>query len=186
MPEPLHASATALLEAWHAPSPAQDDLRHQILEHLATHEDAMWRTCPTGHLTGSVLIVDADRRHALFTLHPKIGRWLQLGGHCEDGDADLAATAWREAVEESGIDGLVLQPGPVDVDIHPLDCPRGHPNRHLDVRWLAVAPPGAVERPSEESPHLCWFPLDAPPDDADDSTLRLVRLARQLTRSSVT
>jgi 8-oxo-dGTP pyrophosphatase MutT (NUDIX family) len=178
VPEPLHAEATALLTAWSAPDPAQEELRRQILEHLATHDDAMWRSCPTGHLTGSVLIVDADRRRALFTLHPKIGRWLQMGGHCERGDADLAATARREAVEESGIDGLMLEPGPLDLDIHPLDCPQGHPNRHLDVRWLAVAPPGAVERPSEESPHLRWFPLDRPPDDADDSTLRLVRFAR--------
>ena len=186
VPAALHDRATALLEGWPAPDPTQDGLRRQILEHLATHEDAMWRSCPTGHLTGSVLVVDADRRHALFTFHPKIRRWLQLGGHCEDGDVDLAATAWREAVEESGIDGLVLQPGPVDVDIHPLECPKGRPNRHLDVRWLAVAPPGAVERPSDESPDLRWFPLDAPPDDADDSTLRLVRLARKLTRSSVT
>jgi 8-oxo-dGTP pyrophosphatase MutT (NUDIX family) len=178
VPDPLHAEATALLSTWSAPDPAQEDLRRQILDHLATHDDAMWRTCPTGHLTGSVLIVDADRRRALFTLHPKIGRWLQMGGHCERGDTDLAATARREAVEESGIDGLVLEPGPLDLDIHPLDCPKGHPNRHLDVRWLAIAPPGAIERPSDESPHLRWFPLERPPDDADDSTLRLVRVAR--------
>ena len=139
----------------------------------------MWRSCPDGHLTGSTLVVDATGTRALFTLHPKIGRWLQMGGHCEPGDADLAATARREAVEESGIDGLVLLPGPVDLDIHALQCPKGHPNRHLDVRWLAVAPAGATVRPSDESPDLRWFPLDAPPPDADESTLRLVRLARR-------
>ena len=108
----------------------------------------MWRSCPDGHLTGSTLVVDATGTRALFTLHPKIGRWLQMGGHCEPGDADLAATARREAVEESGIDGLVLLPGPVDLDIHALQCPKGHPNRHLDVRWLAVAPRGR-HRPAE-------------------------------------
>ena len=136
----LHAAAVALLTAWAAPDDDQDAVRRQLLDHLAGHEDAMWRSCPDGHLTGSTLVVDATGTRALFTLHPKIGRWLQMGGHCEPGDADLAATARREAVEESGIDGLVLLPGPVDLDIHSLQCPKGHPNRHLDVRWLAVAP----------------------------------------------
>jgi 8-oxo-dGTP pyrophosphatase MutT (NUDIX family) len=138
----------------------------------------MWRSCPDGHLTGSTLVLDAGRTRALFTLHPKIGRWLQMGGHCEEADVDLAATALREAVEESGIDELVLLPGPIDLDVHALDCPKGRPNRHLDVRWLAVAPAGSVAKPSIESPDLRWFPLDAPPADADESTLRLVRLAR--------
>ena len=44
----------------------------------------------------------------LLTLHPRLGRWVQLGGHCEDGDADIAAAALREAREESGIDGLTI------------------------------------------------------------------------------
>jgi 8-oxo-dGTP pyrophosphatase MutT (NUDIX family) len=174
----LHASAVALLTGWPAPDDRQDEVRRQLVDHLAGHADAMWRSCPDGHLTGSALVLDSTGTRALFTLHPKIGRWLQLGGHCEPGDADLAATALREAVEESGIEGLALLPGPIDLDIHALQCPKGHPNRHLDVRWLAVAPAGAAARPSDESPDLRWFPLDAPPRDADESTLRLVRLAR--------
>jgi 8-oxo-dGTP pyrophosphatase MutT (NUDIX family) len=186
--DPLHASAVALLTGWAAPDDDQDEVRRQLLDHLASHADAMWRSCPDGHLTGSALVVDSTGTSALFTLHPKIGRWLQMGGHCEPGDADLASTARREAVEESGIDGLVLLPGPVDLDIHTLQCPKGHANRHLDVRWLAVAPADAIARPSDDSPELRWFPLDAPPPDADESTLRLVRLARTRAegRSSVT
>jgi 8-oxo-dGTP pyrophosphatase MutT (NUDIX family) len=182
--DPLHESAVALLSHWSAPDEQQDSVRRQLLTHLAAHDDAMWRSCPVGHLTGSTLVVDATGTQALFTLHPKIGRWLQMGGHCEPGDPDLAATAFREAVEESGIEHLELLAGPVDLDIHALDCPQGHPNRHLDVRWLAVAPAGATARPSEESPDLRWFPLDDPPPDADESTLRLVRLARARSRAA--
>ncbi len=138
-PDLLHASASALLASWTAPDHDQERTRLLLLEHLATHPDGMWRSCADGHLTGSTLVLDAAGMRALFTLHPKIGRWLQMGGHCEEADVDLAATARREAVEESGIDDLVLLPGPVDLDVHALDCPKGRRNRHLDVRWLAVA-----------------------------------------------
>ena len=170
----LHDDAVLVLKSYED----QAELRQVYLDHLAAHPDGMWKACGAGHITASGLVIDPERGRVLLTLHKKLRMWLQMGGHCERGDTDLAATARREAVEESGIDGLVLEPGPLDLDIHPLDCPKGHPNRHLDVRWLAIAPPGAIERPSDESPHLRWFPLERPPDDADDSTLRLVRVAR--------
>ena len=41
----------------------------------------------------------------LLTLHRKVGRWLQLGGHCEPADTTLAGAALREATEESGLPG---------------------------------------------------------------------------------
>ena len=36
----------------------------------------------------------------LLTLHAKLGRWLQLGGHCDD-IRDPFFVAWKEAYEES-------------------------------------------------------------------------------------
>jgi 8-oxo-dGTP pyrophosphatase MutT (NUDIX family) len=174
----LHAAATRLLEAWNAPDAPQDGVRRELLAHLAARDDAMWRTCPHGHLTGSALVVDHRWERVLLTLHPRLGRWVQMGGHCEPDDPTLAAVAWREAVEESGISDLVLFDDPVDLDIHAFECPRGQPNRHLDVRFVTVAPEGARAARSHESVAVDWFAFDELPDDVDASTRRLVARAK--------
>ena len=79
----------------------------------------------------------------------------------------------REATEESGIPGLKLDPEPIDVHIHPVRCrpADGEPateTHHYDVRFLAVAPAGAVERISDESSALGWFAPDALPTPLAD------------------
>ena len=97
----LHAEAVKVLAAWQPPDEVQRALREQYLAHLRAHPGGVWRACRAGHITASTAVLDADRRRVLLTLHRKIGRWLQLGGHCERGDMTLAATALREATEES-------------------------------------------------------------------------------------
>jgi 8-oxo-dGTP pyrophosphatase MutT (NUDIX family) len=98
---------------------------------------------------------------------------MQLGGHLEPDDASVADAALREATEESGIDGLRLVPTPIDLDIHPVTCRNG-PSRHFDIRFAAVAPPGAVERSSDESLALGWFAPDALPTPLAPAVARLV------------
>ena len=167
----LHRDAVDVLTGWQPPDHEQDSLRHAFLSYLAAREDACRRSCVPGHLTASVALFDADREHLLLTLHPRVGLWLQLGGHCEDGDATLAGAALREATEESGVDGIAIDPRPLHLAVHPITCSLGVPTRHLDVRFLAVAPPGAVPRPSEESLDLRWWSLaevDAAPAMAAD------------------
>ena len=44
---------------------------------------------------------------------------MQLGGHCEEADTDIVAAALREATEESGIDGLRIDPELAAVHVHP-------------------------------------------------------------------
>jgi 8-oxo-dGTP pyrophosphatase MutT (NUDIX family) len=167
-----------VLSTWSAPDAAQDALRREYLEFLAAEPDGMRRACRTGHLTGSALVVDPDQGRVLLTLHPKVGRWLQLGGHCEDGDTTMAGVALREAVEEGGIAGVTIDPDPLDLDIHPIECVRGIPNRHLDVRYLALAPAGAEPMISDESLDLRWWPMDALPPAAERDTIgRMVRVA---------
>src|SRR5690606_34126770 len=58
-----------------------------------------------GHFTASSWIVNKRRTHALLTLHKKLNRWLQLGGHA-DGNENLLEVALGEAREESGLSSL--------------------------------------------------------------------------------
>lgn len=173
----LHADAVRLLNDWTAPDTEQQELRREYLGFLAAQPDGMRRACRSGHLTGSALVVDPYERRVLLTLHPKVGRWLQLGGHCEEADQTLTGVALREAVEEGGIADVTVDPDPLDLDIHPIECVRGIPNRHLDVRFLVTAPAGAEPVISDESLDLRWWPMDALPPDADDSIVRMVRRA---------
>jgi 8-oxo-dGTP pyrophosphatase MutT (NUDIX family) len=156
----LHADAVRTLTDW---SPdGQGALREAFLGFLAARPDAMARSCASGHLTASTVVLDASGSRVLLTLHPRVGRWLQLGGHCED-DVSLAAAALREATEESGIAGIALDPVPVHLDVHPITCSLGVPTRHFDVRYAGVAPAGAEPVLSSESTDLRWWPVDALP-----------------------
>jgi 8-oxo-dGTP pyrophosphatase MutT (NUDIX family) len=160
--------AAAELRGWAPGDEAQRALKHALLAFLAARpDDACDRSCVPGHLTASALVLDAAGERTLLTLHPRVGRWIQLGGHCEPGDASLVDAALREATEESGIDGLTIDPEVLHVDVHPVTCSLGVPTRHLDVRFLVRAPAGAVPRISAESDDLRWWPVDALPADTD-------------------
>jgi 8-oxo-dGTP pyrophosphatase MutT (NUDIX family) len=179
----LHDDALALLRSWRAPSPAQEQLRAAYVRHLEAHPDGVYRSCRPDHLTASTLVVSADGAEVLLTLHAKARAWFQMGGHCEDGDPALAAAAFREATEESGVAGLQLDPQPVQLSVHEVPFCRGGAGdgpvtRHLDVRFVAVAPEGAEHAVSDESLDVRWFPADALPTEADEM-VELVALARQ-------
>ncbi|MFV0127914.1 NUDIX hydrolase [Streptomyces sp. HMX112] len=168
----LHDDAVLVLKAYED----QPELRRTYLDHLADHPDGMWKACGAGHLTASALVVDPERGRVLLTLHRKLGMWLQMGGHCEPGDATVAAAALREATEESGVPGLTLLPGgPVRLDRHAIPAPC---HWHLDVQYVALAPPDAVEAISDESLDLRWFGYDEVATVADESVVRLVEAAR--------
>lgn len=177
----LHASAVQLLSTWAAPSDQQDRLRHQYLAHLAAEPDGCLKSGPPAHLTASCFVLDRGLAHVLLTLHRKGGFWVQFGGHCEPGDVDLAATALREALEESGLRFLELLPGPLDLHRHHLPSSFGRCTEHLDVAFLALTADDAQPTASAESDDVAWWPVDAlPPGVVADLPARLARAVRLL------
>jgi 8-oxo-dGTP pyrophosphatase MutT (NUDIX family) len=179
----LHADAVRTLTAWTPPAalPGQRELRAEYLEHLDDHPDGVWRSNRPAHITASAMVVDPEAGRMLLTLHPKVGLWLQLGGHCEPEDVSLGGAALREATEESGIEGLTIDAEPVKLDRHQVYCAgrQEPPSWHLDVQYLAVAPAGAEPLISDESLDLRWFRWDAPPEPTDESVRVLAEQARQ-------
>lgn len=164
----LWDNAVSLMRSWRPDDHGQESLRQAYLGFLAAREDACLRSCEPGHLTASAVVFDATETHVLLTLHPRVGKWLQLGGHCEPTDTGLVEAALREATEESGIDGLTIDPSPVDLDVHPITCSLGLPTRHFDVRFVVHAPEGAQPVRSDESDDLRWWPVAELPPDTED------------------
>lgn len=169
----LHADAMGVLVGWDHPEPQQRILRDAYLAFLREHRDAMSRGSRIGHLTASALVMDEDRTRVLLTLHPKVGRWLQLGGHVEPGDASLREAARRETIEEGGIVDVTISAAPLRLDRHPVRC-AGAMSEHLDVQYLALVPADAQEVMSDESDDLRWFGVDALPEPLDPSVRALV------------
>jgi 8-oxo-dGTP pyrophosphatase MutT (NUDIX family) len=173
----LRASTVELLSSWEAPDAEQDSLRHSVLAFLDANPDACRRRSAAGHITASALVVNHDGSRALLTLHPRVGKWLQLGGHCEEEDSTIWDAALREATEESGIANLILEPNLLGIHVHPITCSLGVPTRHLDLQFLAHAPEGAQISVSEESLDLRWWPIEHIPEE-DHSVAVLAQRAR--------
>ena len=169
----LRESTIEALSEWAAPDPAQDTLRYAVLSFVLAREDACKRECVPGHITASALVLDHTGTRALLTL----GRWLQLGGHCEDGDQDIVAAALREASEESGITGLQIDRELAALHVHPVTCSLGVPTHHLDMQFVAHAPADAEIVCSDESLDLRWWPLDALPEGTDFGLAQLASAA---------
>src|SRR5690606_36170533 len=93
-----------LLENYRTPFEEEQSFVRDFIE-LAQDDMAFRRERTEGHFTASAWIVNKRRTHTLLTLHKKLNRWLQLGGHA-DGNENLLEAALDEAREESGLSSL--------------------------------------------------------------------------------
>lgn len=96
-------------------------LRGQLEDDLA---DVFHRSNMRGHITTSALVIDPIADKVLVIHHGAYDRWLQPGGH-QEGDGPLAASAAREAEEETGVSAILSQwhgggDVPFDIDTHPI------------------------------------------------------------------
>jgi 8-oxo-dGTP pyrophosphatase MutT (NUDIX family) len=175
----------SLLERGRAPL-GRADVVDEMQRFAADHPDALHRSCAAGHFTGSAALVDAAGDRIVVLFHRKAQRWLQPGGHA-DGDANLAAVAWREATEETGIAGLAVAPDPIDVDIHRVHFPDAPPHLHLDVRFVVRAPVGAEPVANHESAGVRWVTLaELAALDTDGSVVRLAERALSVVTEEMT
>ncbi len=149
--------------AWHHVAPIHEpelaDVKRKFFELTALEPGALDRSTMPGHLTGSALVFNHDATETLLLFHTKLQRWLQPGGHA-DGEANLARVALKEAIEETGIEGLEIVDPAIDLDIHNVAPSGAEPILHYDVRFIVFAPAGAEPVGNHESEDIKWVPLD--------------------------
>ena len=141
--------------------PGQADVAGDFAALLEEGDRAFLRDRLDGHFTASAWLVDRTQQRVLLTHHRKLGIWVQLGGHA-DGDLDLRRVALREAEEESGLTGLVVDPEIFDLDRHWIPERKdvgGH--WHYDVRYVVRAGANEAFVVSDESHALAWRGIDA-------------------------
>lgn len=174
----LHDDVVQRVAAFEPATPVESAARTRTLAFLADNPDGVAATCQSGHVTATALVLTSDRQRTLLTLHKRIERWIELGGHLEPDDADLAAAALREGIEESGIPGLVQEPGILTIVVHEnLPCRRAPGTTHYDVYYVLTAPDGARERISDESLDLGWFDVGRLPEPLGDGVAEVLQLA---------
>jgi 8-oxo-dGTP pyrophosphatase MutT (NUDIX family) len=165
----------AALEAYRAEAPEDEAAIARFLAFL-DRDDPFLRSDPDGHVTASAIVARPAADEVVLVFHRKLDRWLQPGGHIEDGDVSVFSAALREAREETGISDFAapIDDTILDVDVHAIPASGDDPAHfHYDVRFLLTVGDGG-----KPAPGAAWFPFDAVgPADTDGSLVRAVRKA---------
>ncbi len=155
----------------------------RLLRFLSLSPDPFARDNAEGHITGSAVIGRPDGSAFLLVYHRKLDRWLQPGGHTDETDADVLATALREAREETGVSQLEPRGSvPFDVDVHPIPARKKEPAHfHFDLRFLATTTETSLTPQPEETRDARWFTFEeAVAAGVDSSVVRALRKAVKL------
>ena len=159
-PELLFSRLRGLLDDYGQRFP-EETSTSKFLEFLASGELLQGKANPRRHITASTWIVNPSRTRVLLTHHAKLDKWVQLGGHTDEGE-DWTEAALREAREESGLDALrLVQPGLFDLDVHEIPARPGQTaHLHYDLRFLVEADDRVALVLSDESHDLKWVDLE--------------------------
>ena len=117
------------------------------------------RSTKEGHITASGLVVENGK--ALLIFHPHIKRWLQPGGHVDDGESPIDA-AIREVYEETGLVCAIASDSydPLDIDVHIIPSnPKKGEGEHLHIDLLFLLKVVREESPLEEM-QFQWVAFD--------------------------
>jgi 8-oxo-dGTP pyrophosphatase MutT (NUDIX family) len=136
-----------------------------------------------GHFTASAFVIAPDGGALLLIEHPKLGRWLQPGGHVETDDADVLAAARREIAEEVGLRDLPLVVnGIFDLDVHRIPALGSEPpHEHFDLRFAFRAPDRRLRVGHDTEAKIArWFSLSEIEAGASDHSV--LRAARKLAK----
>ena len=171
---------------WHSEGDFECSRQHSLAQKfrqlILSQGQAAWgRSCLPAHLTASAVVVNHDGSKVLLTLHKKLQKWLQLGGHCEAGETPRQA-ALREAREESGLAAFdFVCEHPIDLDIHDIP-PRGTEpgHQHYDIRYVLRCRGDCSKIVvSSESQALQWFDFATVWEVSEEPSLRRVLLKSQ-------
>jgi 8-oxo-dGTP pyrophosphatase MutT (NUDIX family) len=137
----MNENLSKQLDAYLSFFPIEEPAMQGLATELQSKKDLFSRKTVPGHITASGIVVTKNR--LLMIRHPGLGKWLQPGGHVENGETPLQA-AIREVEEETGMPSRLhpwhhLRQFPVDIDIHeiPANDKKSEPRHlHYDFRYL--------------------------------------------------
>lgn len=178
---PKGDAAVRVVVADHVPRDEREEkARRQVLALLDERPQPADRYGDPHHLTASAVVT--SRRGVLLHVHKRIGRWMQPGGHIDDGETPWEA-ARREVAEETGMDAAHPSGGPrlVHVDVHPV----AEDHVHYDLRYLLVTGDDDPAPPEGESQQVQWFAWDEALSVADEALAGALRAARAQVEATV-
>ncbi len=156
-------------------------LHREYSDLITADHNALARERFQGHFTSSALLVDPMRAQVMLVMHPRVKRWLQMGGHIESTDRSFREAALRECQEESGFAQIDVGEFPLRLDRHEVVCksPSGEviPSVHWDVQFLALIDSEQVRKITEDA-ETRWWGLDESIPGLDHSVECLIGAAR--------
>jgi hypothetical protein len=139
---------------------------------LTSHINCFSRQNQFGHITGSAMVLSPDGSEIVMTLHKKLGKWLQLGGHSDENPLTFVVSL-NEVKEESGLESLELlcptnpkqyvlpdRVLPLDLNVHLIPARPNEPEHfHFDVVYLMRSSEKKLKI-SDESDDLRWIKIE--------------------------